>query len=126
RMTEAVGSRTELALDEAVDQLEILLQQAVSARMNAPRPVGAFLSGGTDSSVVTSLMQALSAKPVQSFTIGFEGSHHDEAPLALEVARHLGTAHTELYVSGADALAVVPRLPAMFDEPFADASQVPT
>jgi asparagine synthase (glutamine-hydrolysing) len=94
--------------------------------MVADVPVGVFLSGGTDSSIVTSMMQAQSARPVHSFSIGFEGSHHDEAPLAREVAAHLHTDHTELYVSGADALAVVPQLPAMFDEPFADASQVPT
>jgi asparagine synthase (glutamine-hydrolysing) len=94
--------------------------------MVADVPVGVFLSGGTDSSIVTALMQAQSRHPVRTFTIGFERSHHDEAHLAREVAGHLHTAHTELYVSGADALAVVPTLPAMFDEPFADASQVPT
>ncbi|WP_394540962.1 asparagine synthase (glutamine-hydrolyzing) [Lysobacter enzymogenes] len=126
RMRAAIADPFEGDIDAAEDRLDELLREAVGLRMVADVPVGVFLSGGTDSSVVTSLMQALSAKPVQSFTIGFEGSHHDEAPLALEVARHLGTAHTELYVSGGDALAVVPRLPAMFDEPFADASQVPT
>ncbi|ALN80330.1 asparagine synthase (glutamine-hydrolyzing) [Lysobacter antibioticus] len=126
RMAAAIRHPFDGDIDAAEDRLDDLLRDAVGLRMVADVPVGVFLSGGTDSSVVTSLMQALSAKPVQSFTIGFEGSHHDEAPLALEVARHLGTAHTELYVSGADALAVVPRLSAMFDEPFADASQVPT
>ncbi|MGH8030978.1 MAG: asparagine synthase (glutamine-hydrolyzing) [Luteimonas sp.] len=114
--------------DEAAAEarLDALLRDAVGARMVADVPVGVFLSGGTDSSIVTALMQAQSSQPVRSFTIGFEGSHHDEAMLAKEVAAHLGTAHTELYLSGADALAVVPELPAMFDEPFADASQVPT
>ncbi len=113
--------------DEAAEeQLDALLRDAVALRMVADVPVGVFLSGGTDSSVVTAMMQAQSSQPVHSFSIGFEGSHHDEAPLAREVATQLGTDHTELYVSGADALAVVPRLPAMFDEPFADASQVPT
>ncbi|ALN62518.1 asparagine synthase [Lysobacter antibioticus] len=126
RMAAAIRHPFDGDIDAAEDRLDDLLRDAVGLRMVADVPVGVFLSGGTDSSVVTSLMQALSAKPVQSFTIGFEGSHHDEAPLAREVARHLGTAHTELYVSGADALAVVPRLSAMFDEPFADASQVPT
>ncbi|MGN7919928.1 asparagine synthase (glutamine-hydrolyzing) [Lysobacter sp. 22409] len=126
RMAAAIRHPFDGDIDAAEDRLDDLLRDAVGLRMVADVPVGVFLSGGTDSSVVTSLMQALSAKPVKSFTIGFEGSHHDEAPLALEVARHLGTAHTELYVSGADALAVVPRLSAMFDEPFADASQVPT
>ncbi|MGO0999545.1 asparagine synthase (glutamine-hydrolyzing) [Lysobacter sp. CA196] len=126
RMATAIRHPFDGDIDAAEDRLDDLLRDAVGLRMVADVPVGVFLSGGTDSSVVTSLMQALSAKPVQSFTIGFEGSHHDEAPLAREVARHLRTAHTELYVSGADALAVVPRLPTMFDEPFADASQVPT
>lgn len=107
-------------------QLDALLRDAVGLRMVADVPVGVFLSGGTDSSVVTALMQAQSMRPVRSFSIGFSGSHHDEAPLAREVASHLGCEHTELYVDGRDALAVVPQLPQMFDEPFADASQVPT
>lgn len=111
---------------EAQERLDNLLRDAVGLRMVADVPVGVFLSGGTDSSIVTAMMQAQSMRPVHSFSIGFEGSHHDEAPLAREVAGHLHTDHTELYVSGADALAVVPQLPAMFDEPFADASQVPT
>lgn len=111
---------------EAADALDGQLRQAVALRMVADVPVGVFLSGGTDSALVASLMQAQSAAPVHSFSIGFEDSDHDEAPLASEVATHLGCDHTELYVSGADALAVVPELPAMFDEPFADASQVPT
>ncbi|MQP74913.1 asparagine synthase (glutamine-hydrolyzing) [Stenotrophomonas sp. MYb238] len=111
---------------EAADALDGQLRRAVALRMVADVPVGVFLSGGTDSALVASMMQAQSAKPVHSFSIGFEGSDHDEAPLAKEVATHLGCDHTELYVSGADALAVVPELPAMFDEPFADASQVPT
>ncbi|WP_409475493.1 asparagine synthase (glutamine-hydrolyzing) [Stenotrophomonas sp. Y-13] len=111
---------------EATDALDARLRQAVALRMVADVPVGVFLSGGTDSALVTALMQAQSMAPVHSFSIGFEDSDHDEAPLAREVATHLGCDHTELYVSGADALAVVPELPAMFDEPFADASQVPT
>ncbi|MCG3017516.1 asparagine synthase C-terminal domain-containing protein, partial [Escherichia coli] len=89
---------------------------AVGLRMVADVPVGVFLSGGTDSSVVAALMQSQSSTPIHSFSIGFQGSDHDEAPLAKALATHLGTAHTELYVSGADALAVVPGLPAMFDE----------
>lgn len=111
---------------EAESQLDGVLRDAVALRMVADVPVGVFLSGGTDSSVVAALMQAQSSTPIHSFSIGFEGSHHDEAPLAKALAQHLGTDHTELYVSGADALAVVPQLPTMFDEPFADASQVPT
>lgn len=111
---------------DATDALDRQLRHAVALRMVADVPVGVFLSGGTDSAIVASMMQAQSAQPVHSFSIGFEDSDHDEAPLAKEVAHHLGCDHTELYVSGADALAVVPQLPAMFDEPFADASQVPT
>lgn len=126
RMAAAIADPFRGDVLEAENQLDAHLRDAVALRMVADVPVGVFLSGGTDSSVVTALMQAQSSRPVRSFTIGFEGSHHDEAPLALEVAQHLGTQHTELYVSGADALAVVPRLPSMFDEPFADASQVPT
>lgn len=126
RMHAALDAPFRGTADEAEQQLDELLRDAVGLRMVADVPVGVFLSGGTDSSIAASLMQAQSMQPVRSFTIGFEGSHHDEAPLAREVAQHLGTAHTELHVSGADALAMVPHLPAMFDEPFADASQVPT
>ena len=126
RMTAALANPFKGDVLEAESHLDELLRDAIALRMVADVPVGVFLSGGTDSSVVTSLMQAQSRHPVRSFTIGFERSHHDEAHLAREVAEHLHTQHTELYVSGADALAVVPTLPAMFDEPFADASQVPT
>lgn len=126
RMHAALAQPFTGTADEAEQQLDALLRDSVGLRMVADVPVGVFLSGGTDSSMVTALMQQQSTQPVHSFSIGFEGSHHDEAPLAREVAGHLGTHHTELYVSGADALAVVPQLPAMFDEPFADASQVPT
>ncbi len=126
RMRQAIANGYTGDEDEAEASLDGLLRDAVGLRMVADVPVGVFLSGGTDSSLVTALMQAQSRQPVRSFTIGFEGSHHDEAAIAREVARHLSTAHTELYVSGADALAVVPGLPSMFDEPFADSSQVPT
>lgn len=111
---------------QAEARLDTLLRDAVALRMVADVPVGVFLSGGTDSSLVAAMMQAQSRQPVRTFSIGFSGSHHDEAPLARAVATHLGSNHTELYVNGADALAVVPHLPEMFDEPFADASQVPT
>jgi len=111
---------------DATAALDALLRDSVAQRMVADVPVGVFLSGGTDSSAVAALMQAQSTQPVRSFTIGFRDSHHDEAPLAREVATHLGTAHTEFEVDGGDALAVVPQLAGMFDEPFADASQVPT
>ncbi len=110
---------------DALDTLDARLRDAVAQRMVADVPVGVFLSGGTDSSLVTALMQAQSPRPVKTFTIGFSDSSHDEAAYAKAVAHTLGSDHTELYLDGSDALAVVPDLPAMFDEPFADSSQIP-
>jgi asparagine synthase (glutamine-hydrolysing) len=111
---------------DAADAVESALRRSVGLRMVADVPVGAFLSGGTDSSLVVALMQAQATTPVRTFTIGFETSGYDEAARAQAVARHLGTEHTELYVTPDEARSVIPQLPCVYDEPFADSSQVPT
>lgn len=111
---------------EAVDALEQVLGNAVQGQMVADVPLGALLSGGIDSTLVTALMQARSSRPVRTFTIGFEEQAYDEAVHARAVAAHLGTEHTELRLSASDALNLIPSLPSMYDEPFADSSQLPT
>lgn len=111
---------------EAITAVEGCLSEAVSSQQQADVPIGAFLSGGVDSSVIVALMQAQAARPIHTFTIGFDDPAFNEAGFARDVAAHLGTHHTELVVSTAEAQHAILRLPALYDEPFADSSQIPT
>lgn len=118
--------RVTLRDEELINQTEARLSEAVALRMEADVSLGAFLSGGIDSSTVVALMQSHSSRPVRSFTIGFDVPGYNEAENAKAIANHLGTDHTELYLTPQDALSVIPDLPAIWDEPFADSSQIPT
>jgi asparagine synthase (glutamine-hydrolysing) len=123
---EGLAKPLDLSDVEAETQLHDLLADAVSRQMISDVPLGAFLSGGIDSSLVSALMVAAGRGPVRTFSIGFPDFGFDESPHAAAVAKHLGTTHTELFINGQDALDVVPRLADMYDEPFADSSQIPT
>ena len=111
---------------EAVADLTSVLSDAVALQMESDVPLGAFLSGGVDSSMIVALMQSQSAQAINTFSIGFEDSAFNEAEYARDVAKHIGTNHHDMYVSGSDALDVIPNLPSIYDEPFADSSQIPT
>lgn len=122
----AINTRYNHDSSENLNQLEEILTASVSGQLIADVPVGAFLSGGVDSSLIVALMQKVSATPVRSFSIGFDDSIYNEAHYAKAVAKHLGTDHEELILQPSDALAVIPELPRIYSEPFADSSQIPT
>jgi asparagine synthase (glutamine-hydrolysing) len=128
RSVAEAGINNVLPSDDAasIAQLDNLMRRVIGDEIVSDVPLGAFLSGGVDSSALVAIMQAQSSQPVKTFTIGFDEAAHNEAPHAQAVADHIGTDHTELYVTPQDAMGVIPKLPEIYDEPFADSSQIPT
>ena len=123
---EAARQRKDLRPEHVLDDFERVLGEVVGEQSLADVPLGAFLSGGIDSSLIVALMQRQASRPVKTFTVGFDAGEFDESAHAREIARHLGCEHHEIRLSGSDALAMVPAMAAVYDEPFADASQLPT